>query len=54
MPAARDHVLKASLRELAERLAQLNAERALVVLVSEGLAASLIGAASNSEDGDAG
>jgi VWFA-related protein len=41
VPAARERVLKASLRDLSMRLAQLNADRAVVVLVSEGFSASL-------------
>ena len=40
VPAARARVLKASLRDLAERLAQLNADRAVVVLVSEGFSST--------------
>ena len=41
VPAARERVLKAGLRDLAERLAQLRADRAVVVLVSEGFSARL-------------
>lgn len=41
VPAARERVLKAGLRGLAERLAQLNADRAVVLLVSEGFSARL-------------
>jgi VWFA-related protein len=41
VPAARERVLKASLRDLAERLAQLDADRAVVVLVSEGFSSQL-------------
>jgi VWFA-related protein len=41
VPAARERVLKADLRDLAERLAQLRADRAVVVLVSEGFPARL-------------
>jgi VWFA-related protein len=41
VPAARERVLKASLRDLAERLAQLNVDRAVVVLVSEGFSSRL-------------
>lgn len=41
VPAARERVVKAALRDLAERLAQLNADRAVVVLVSEGFPSQL-------------
>ena len=41
VPAARERVLKADLRDLAERLAQLRADRAVIVLVSEGFSATL-------------
>jgi hypothetical protein len=41
VPAARERVLKAGLRDLAQRLSQLKADRAVVVLVSEGFSATL-------------
>jgi VWFA-related protein len=41
VPAARTRVLKADLRELSTRLAQLNADRAVLVLVSEGFSSKL-------------
>jgi VWFA-related protein len=41
VPAARERVLKANLRDFAERLAQLRADRAVIVLVSEGFSARL-------------
>jgi VWFA-related protein len=41
VPAARERVLKADLRDLAQRLSQLKADRAVVVVVSEGFSATL-------------
>jgi VWFA-related protein len=41
VPAARERVLKAGLRDLAHRLSQLKADRAVIVLVSEGFSARL-------------
>jgi hypothetical protein len=41
VPAARERALKAGLRDLAQRLSQLRADRAVVVLVSEGFSARL-------------